>query len=709
MQEEWGHEVAAEALPAEEGVAIEGEVLEAVPIYAEEGMKEMISQEEEAPGTVVFEYREDDGGRWHPYDEATCQRLEHASRQGDARVSLPGRRRYTAIGLGEENEDGMILGDSRFTASSEFSGNCTVATGRLNKPGARWAPTSNDMHAGTSWMQVKLPGARLIGRIATQGNGSYQEWTTAYRVKHSMDGETWVDYAQKLDGNADQHTVVTHDFEPQFECKFVRVVPTSWQRHACLRIELYQTSAEPEETEVRFGVPAWESPTGIAETNPADGSTRVVRRVVRDPGVAVLDKDNGGFRWGSRVRGELINISADGLTATDIAPNPHHNGRYRVVAAERGYSSGEHVIRLKVLKRGRFLFGLATGDVQSNWHEGNGKSLHQVNCAWTICVPSQGLGGNGFNRWHANCSTNTGLPWPDHPEGQVITMKFNCDAGTVGFAVNGRKGGGFGGLPRGTALFPVVSFGGDGSAGCSVQIEPGPHAGVDLRPNSASFQSAAPFRHIIHTAEFWVKVPSWTSARVGILMGQGYPYADRRSLHHAINFEIHERGRPRIWWNSGEVDWKCGDIDLRTGKWTHLAFVIHEAMDAATVFVDGEEISTTRTRFARVVATRPPRFGGDERAGNGIGNVPPQFQLRAVRVWSVARTQQQLQRYATAALCLGDGLMLHYYLDAAKHADGCIVDDSPSGNNARIVGGRRLYWLNGDWPPPPPPPCCTMM
>ena len=46
MQEEWGHELAAETLPAEEGVAIEGEVLEAVPIYAEEGMKEMISQEE---------------------------------------------------------------------------------------------------------------------------------------------------------------------------------------------------------------------------------------------------------------------------------------------------------------------------------------------------------------------------------------------------------------------------------------------------------------------------------------------------------------------------------------------------------------------------------------------------------------------------------------------------------------------------------------
>ena len=186
--------------------------------------------------------------------------------------------------------------------------------------------------------------------------------------------------------------------------------------------------------------------------------------------------DNVEFRWGSRVRGELINISSDGLTATDIARNPtkgdHVNGRYRVVAAERGYSSGEHVIRLKVLKRGRFLFGLATGDVQSNWHEGNGKSLHQVKCAWTICVPS--TGGQGFNKWHANQHEETGLlPWPDDPEGQMITMTLNCDAGTVGFAVNDDCGSNasFSGLPRGTALFPVVSFGGDGSAGCSVHVQ----------------------------------------------------------------------------------------------------------------------------------------------------------------------------------------------------------------------------------------------
>ena len=71
----------------------------------------------------------------------------------------------------------------------------------------------------------------------------------------------------------------------------------------------------------------------------------------------------------------------------------------------------------------------------------------------------------------------------------MITMTFNCDAGTVGFAVNDDERGrnaSFSGLPRGTALFPVVSFGGDGSAGCSVQVvkysgRARPPTGVDLR------------------------------------------------------------------------------------------------------------------------------------------------------------------------------------------------------------------------------------
>ena len=100
-----------------------------------------------------------------------------------------------------------------------------------------------------------------------------------------------------------------------------------------------------------------------------------------------------GFRWGSRVRGELIQVSEEGTTATDIARNPkkgdHVGGRYRVLAAETGVASGRHSWSVRILSKGRFCIGVATGEVASSWHEGNGRSLHQLRCAWTICVPSK--------------------------------------------------------------------------------------------------------------------------------------------------------------------------------------------------------------------------------------------------------------------------------------------------------------------------------
>ena len=183
------------------------------------------------------------------------------------------------------------------------------------------------------------------------------------------------------------------------------------------------------------------------------------------------------LRWGARVRGELIDVSADGTVATDVARNPkqgdHVRGRYRVVAAERGFSRGRHEWSVRLVKRGRILVGVATGEVQSGWHEGNGKSLHQLASAWTVCVCSRYGAGHyeKINRWHRNVNHATGLP--NANEGDAVGIVLDCDTGTLTFTVNGRGGNNatFTGLPAGTELFPVVSFGGDDVAGCSVQLE----------------------------------------------------------------------------------------------------------------------------------------------------------------------------------------------------------------------------------------------
>ena len=57
----------------------------------------------------------------------------------------------------------------------------------------------------------------------------------------------------------------------------------------------------------------------------------------------------------------------------------------------------------------------------------------------------------------------------------MIGFELDCDKRKLTFTVNGKQGkdSTFDGLPGGVTLFPVVSFGGDDAAGCSVRVEPG--------------------------------------------------------------------------------------------------------------------------------------------------------------------------------------------------------------------------------------------
>ena len=181
---------------------------------------------------------------------------------------------------------------------------------------------------------------------------------------------------------------------------------------------------------------------------------------------------------------------------------------------------------------------------------------------------------------------------------------------------------------------------------------------------------------------------------MGILAGCGYPHADQRAANHCINWELHDNGRARIWWDSGSVDFHCHNSDLRQDRWCHVAFVVSAAFDRATIYVDGAEVGSHRATFAQIVPSKPPRVGGDLRDGEGVG-LAPQFQVGMVRFWSTVRTAEELKQFADAEAedVPTDGLMLHYVFDSSEDTDDRVIDHSPSANHARCVAGRRLTWL----------------
>ena len=216
--------------------------------------------------------------------------------------------------------------------------------------------------------------------------------------------------------------------------------------------------------------------------------------------------------------------------------------------------------------------------------------------------------------------------------------------------------------------------------------------GVDLKRHSASIRAARPLSAIPLTCEAWVKVERGMSGRIGCVVGT-YPKKD------CICWDIHAQGEPRLFWGHHVIDWKCAAADLRTGEWTHLAFVVNEERTEATIYVDGRSVGQHRASFGALIPKRPPRVGGDERSGDGVG-LAPQFAVGMVRLWSSARTQAELCEFAKASPTElpSAGLLLHYAFDPRTDSDGRIVDHSPNANHGAIVGGRPLGWLSSSSP-----------
>jgi hypothetical protein len=207
----------------------------------------------------------------------------------------------------------------------------------------------------------------------------------------------------------------------------------------------------------------------LAKNGLCDDAKAVLRDAV--PSTCTL-RFESLVRWGCK-RGPKINVSEDGLTATDVAGDPKTGddggGRYRVVVAEEGFTSGVHKWSLNIKKPGRLLIGVVTSEVDASWREGNGRSLHQVAQAWTVCPDAHGT--KNMNKWHAGKSSPTGLPAMG--SGSTLDVVLDCKASRLTFCVDG-SGGDTGGnvfnLPAGKTFFPAVAFGGDSVQGACVEV-----------------------------------------------------------------------------------------------------------------------------------------------------------------------------------------------------------------------------------------------
>ena len=133
----------------------------------------------------------------------------------------------------------------------------------------------------------------------------------------------------------------------------------------------------------------------------------------------------------------------------------------------------------------------------------------------------------------------------------------------------------------------------------------------------------------------WIKIPTVGSGglgseRVGIVLGN-YPDA------YNINWELHDDGQMRIYWNSGEID-QLGTTDLRDYTWHHIVWVRDKAANRMYMYIDGVLEKTITTAGSDVTCSTAPKIGADNRSG------PPNYHgvMDEVRVSNVARSADWL-------------------------------------------------------------------
>eukprot|EP00759_Apiculatamorpha_spiralis_P022365 PhF_6_TR26633/c0_g1_i1/m.38549 len=85
----------------------------------------------------------------------------------------------------------VIIPNEAFRASSSMEG-CEPYQARLHLPCPNhWRPLVSD---NTQWISVDLGNVKLVTALATEGSAGVKAYVQAYRLYHSLDGETWTQY-----------------------------------------------------------------------------------------------------------------------------------------------------------------------------------------------------------------------------------------------------------------------------------------------------------------------------------------------------------------------------------------------------------------------------------------------------------------------------------------------------------------------------------
>ncbi|TVR14292.1 MAG: LamG domain-containing protein [Balneolaceae bacterium] len=182
-----------------------------------------------------------------------------------------------------------------------------------------------------------------------------------------------------------------------------------------------------------------------------------------------------------------------------------------------------------------------------------------------------------------------------------------------------------------------------------------------------------------NTVEMWIRVPFpgteglGTNQRVGILLG------NFNSSPNA-GWEVHSQGDLRFWWNNGQIDIRGTTTDLRDNAWHHVAIVRDKENNRILGYIDGNLEFEHASAGTDINFTTTHKLGADNRATG-----TPYFhgEMDEIRIWSVARTQEQIRENLLKQLAGDETGLIAYY----RMTDGSGTTLTDNSTNAPAISG----------------------
>lgn len=187
----------------------------------------------------------------------------------------------------------------------------------------------------------------------------------------------------------------------------------------------------------------------------------------------------------------------------------------------------------------------------------------------------------------------------------------------------------------------------------------------------ASFSVPDIFERKFHTAtiEFWLKPRSLENYNQQIGPGWGYFL-----IHSSASCDV------TAGWTTNSRTTTSGNM-LAVGRWTHVAVVI--VGNALKIYIDGQE-------RASLVNNQQSGIGGFGNLVFGSNGYKMNGLMDELRIWSVARTAEQIQAMKDVALArpeLETGLLACYQMDSFTKDGVTYLYDAAGGHHARITAG----------------------